>query len=274
MSDNPLPVRQLRVVVGVDDFDATLRLFRDALGLPERAAFTGDGEARVAILEAGTATLEIANLAQVDMIDRIETDGGTSERVRIAFEVDDTTATTDRLVDAGAQLEASARVTPWRSLNSRVRTPGELQVTLFQELESLEQRSSRPGFRGGSAAATPNDVTEVLERERQLHSPDLRRDSERLAGLLAPDFTEVGASGRTWDRGRTVEMLAAETDAAPIEVHDLAGRPVGPGLVLTTWTSVRAGRRARRTSLWRRDAEGWRIVHHQGTPLPEADEAG
>ena len=44
------------------------------------------------------------------------------------------TAVTDRLVAAGAELEASARLTPWRSLNARLRAPAGLQVTLFQEL--------------------------------------------------------------------------------------------------------------------------------------------
>ena len=35
---------------------------------------------------------------------------------------------------AGAAVEASARETPWRSLNARLRGPADLQLTLFQEL--------------------------------------------------------------------------------------------------------------------------------------------
>ena len=127
-------VRQLRVVVHAPEFDAALRFYRDHLGLTERESYEGDGDARVAILEAGEATLELSNSGQVALIDRVETDGGTSDRIRIAFEVDDTAAAVDRLVQAGARLEASARATPWRSLNARLRAPADLQVTLFQEL--------------------------------------------------------------------------------------------------------------------------------------------
>ncbi|NQD87256.1 VOC family protein [Paenarthrobacter sp. CM16] len=149
MTINPspkTPVRQLRLVVEAEDYDAALTFFRDALGLPEQAAFEGDGDARVTILEAGRATLEIANPAQVRMIDRIEADGKPSAKIRIAFEVDDSAAATKDLVEAGGTVIAEPRETPWKSLNSRLEAPDGLQITLFQELESLEERSSKPGF--------------------------------------------------------------------------------------------------------------------------------
>lgn len=50
-------VRQLRVVLAVDDLDAAVVLYRDALGLAERDALS-DPDGRVVILEAGRATLE------------------------------------------------------------------------------------------------------------------------------------------------------------------------------------------------------------------------
>ena len=128
-------VRQLRIVVETADFDAAVAFYRNALGLPEEAAYEGEGDARVMILDAGRATLELSNTAQVRLIDRVEADGAPSARIRIAFEVDDARATTDTLVDAGATLIASPRETPWRSLNSRMDAPADLQVTLFQELE-------------------------------------------------------------------------------------------------------------------------------------------
>ena len=85
-------VRQLRVVVQAPDFDATLAFYRDVVGMPQAEAYEADGGARVAILDAGRATLELANLAQVAFIDGVETDGGSSDRIRIALEVDDTAA--------------------------------------------------------------------------------------------------------------------------------------------------------------------------------------
>jgi uncharacterized glyoxalase superfamily protein PhnB len=128
-------VRQLRLVVEAEDFEAAVAFYRDALGLTEREAFEGEGDAKVMILNAGIATLEISNPAQVRLIDRVEADGRPSAKLRIAFEVDDSQQVTDNLVAAGATLIASPRETPWRSLNSRLDAPAGLQVTVFQELD-------------------------------------------------------------------------------------------------------------------------------------------
>jgi catechol 2,3-dioxygenase-like lactoylglutathione lyase family enzyme len=128
-------VIQLRVVVEAEDYDEAVRFYRDVLGLPEEAAFEGDGDARVTILDAGRATLEIANPAQKRMIDAVEVGRDVAPKIRIAFEVADGPATTDALVAAGAELIAAPRETPWRSINSRLSAPAGLQITIFQELE-------------------------------------------------------------------------------------------------------------------------------------------
>ncbi len=127
------PVRQLRLVVEVDNFPKALAFYRDALGLPERAAFTGAGDARVVILDAGQATLELVNSAQKRMIDEVEVGHQISPKIRVAFEVNDTTTMTSVLIDAGATLIAPPTTTPWRSLNSRLDAPADLQITLFEE---------------------------------------------------------------------------------------------------------------------------------------------
>jgi predicted enzyme related to lactoylglutathione lyase len=129
-------VIQMRLVVEAADYEDALRFYRDVLGLPEELAIAGEGDARVAILQAGRATLEIANPAQKRMIDEVEVGRPVAPRLRVAFEVADSAATTQRLVEAGAQLIAPPTETPWRSLNSRLAAPAGLQITLFQELET------------------------------------------------------------------------------------------------------------------------------------------
>jgi len=126
---------QLRLVVEAEDFDEALAFYRDALGLAEQAAFQGDNDARVVILEAGRATLELCNTAQKEMIDAVEVGHPASPKIRVAFEVADTDGATTRLVEAGATLIAAPVETPWRSLNSRLDAPAGLQITLFEELE-------------------------------------------------------------------------------------------------------------------------------------------
>lgn len=141
----PNPVRQLRLVVEAEDYDAAVAFYRDVLGLPEQASFAGEGDARVMILDVPRATLEIANPAQVRMIDDVEVGHPASRRstlsMRVAFEVADAAAVTDTLAAAGADVIAAPTETPWRSLNSRLETPGGLQVTIFQELGEAEEPS-------------------------------------------------------------------------------------------------------------------------------------
>jgi lactoylglutathione lyase len=126
-------VRQLRLVVTVDSYDEALRFYRDVLGLTEEAAFAAEG-GRVSILDAGRATLEITDRPHAEYIDRVEVGRRVAGHIRVAFEVDDSTAVTRRLEQAGATIIAEPTVTPWNSLNSRLNGPGDLQLTIFQEL--------------------------------------------------------------------------------------------------------------------------------------------
>lgn len=133
MTDAPA-VRELRLVVTEDDYDEALRFYRDVLGLPERAAFSSPG-GRVTILEAGRATLELTDPNHAAFIDDVEVGRRVAGHIRVAFEVDDSSATTARLAEAGAEVVAEPTRTPWNSLNSRLEAPGALQLTLFTELD-------------------------------------------------------------------------------------------------------------------------------------------
>jgi catechol 2,3-dioxygenase-like lactoylglutathione lyase family enzyme len=130
------PVLQLRLVVESEDFDDAVTFYRDVLGLPEEAALEGSGSERVVILQAGRATLELANPAQHRMIDDVEVGRHVAPKLRVAFEVADSPRATSDLVAAGARLVAPPVETPWRSLNARLDAPAGLHVTLFQELDS------------------------------------------------------------------------------------------------------------------------------------------
>ena len=130
-----MAVRQLRLVVEATDFEEAVAFYRDALGLDVELDLESEGGARVLILDAGRATLEISNPAQVDLIDRVEVGRRVSPHLRVAFEVDDAAGATDRLVGAGATLIAPPTRTPWQSLNARLAAPADLQLTLFEELD-------------------------------------------------------------------------------------------------------------------------------------------
>jgi catechol 2,3-dioxygenase-like lactoylglutathione lyase family enzyme len=141
-------VRQLRLVVEVDDHDAAVAFFRDVLGMTEEIAYDGAAGERVVILDAGRATLELANPAHRRAVDELETGSPEGPRVRVALEVDDTAARTADLLAAGAEQIAPPTRTPWRSLNSRVHSPAGLPVTLFQELEPPGDQRRHAGLDG------------------------------------------------------------------------------------------------------------------------------
>ena len=87
------PVREMRLVVTTDDYEEAVRFYRDVLGLPERASFSSP-DGRVVILEAGRATLEIADPGQAEFIDKVEVGRRVAGHIRVAFEVDDSRAMT------------------------------------------------------------------------------------------------------------------------------------------------------------------------------------
>jgi catechol 2,3-dioxygenase-like lactoylglutathione lyase family enzyme len=127
-------VRQLRVVITVDDYDMALAFYRDALGMREYAAYAAPNGGRVTLLDAGRATVELADAAQAAFIDDVEVGRRVAGRLRLAFEVADAEAATTRLTAAGAQLIARPTGTPWDSLNARLTDADGVQLTLFQEL--------------------------------------------------------------------------------------------------------------------------------------------
>jgi predicted enzyme related to lactoylglutathione lyase len=128
------PVKQLRLVVHAEDYEGALRFFRDVLGMPEQEAYAGDGGALVTILDAGRATLEIANTAQVEKIDDVEVGHRVAGHFRVALEVEDCAAASEQAAAGGAVPVAPPTRTPWDSLNARFDVPGDVHLTLFQEL--------------------------------------------------------------------------------------------------------------------------------------------
>lgn len=133
---------QLRLVLETDDLEGALAFYRDSLGLPVLEAYEAEGDARVVILGIPSATLELANRAQIDFIDRVEVGRPAAHpyalTMRVALEVPDARAATEAAVAGGAELVAPPTETPWRSLNARLEGPDGVALTLFQELEQGE----------------------------------------------------------------------------------------------------------------------------------------
>jgi hypothetical protein len=97
-------------------------------------------------------------------------------------------------------------------------------------------------------------------------------DFERV---MAPDYWEVGASGRRYSRDfilRTLEQSPPVNAAsAGWQSSDYGLRRLGPDTYLFTYTLLQTERSSRRATIWQVTGEGWRILYHQGT-IVSADE--
>jgi lactoylglutathione lyase len=126
-------VTELRLVVTAPDYEEALKFYRDVLGLPQRAAYASAG-GRVTILEAGRATLELADPSHAAYVDEVEVGQRVAGHIRVAFEVSDAATATAKLAEAGATTIAGPTPTPWHSLNARLEGPAGLQLTLFSDM--------------------------------------------------------------------------------------------------------------------------------------------
>lgn len=113
---------------------------------------------------------------------------------------------------------------------------------------------------------SPNSDTEtVVALERELQTPTTRSNPARLDELLAPNFVEIGASGKRWTKDSILNMLAEDDDLV-ITMTNVEARALTEDVIQILWESEMGGNRAKRSSLWQRFPAGWQLVFHQGTP--------
>ena len=121
--------------------------------------------------------------------------------------------------------------------------------------------------------ATPDLPAHLQHLEEELLRPEIRSSRTELEARLAPDFLEIGRSGRVYDRAALIETVASEGDAgsAVARVDDYSVRLLTPEVALATYRTALAvtdGASAAtlRSSIWVRDGDGWQMVFHQATP--------
>ena len=192
-------VSQLRLVVEAEDFDAAVAFYRDALGLPVELDLAGDGGEHVLILDAGRATLELSNPAQVAMIDEVEVGRRVAPRLRVAFEVDDAERPPPRWSGAGAQVVAPPTRTPWESLNAGSRPRPTCRSPCSRRRRELGC-SAAPSLSRRSPACWPPAVTTTpaAQPPRATPSPTAARGpGPTTSARRSPSTRHRPASRRT-----------------------------------------------------------------------------
>lgn len=119
-------------------------------------------------------------------------------------------------------------------------------------------------------------LQELRRREPVFHRPELGTTRADFAAMTGEGFWEVGASGRRYSREHILDVLEDRHQVASHlaledswEAVDFACREVGSDTYLLTYTLVQGQRKTRRATIWRRSAESWKILFHQGTVVED-----
>lgn len=120
-------------------------------------------------------------------------------------------------------------------------------------------------------------LEKLTSREPIFHRPEFgtsRADFERMTD---EKFWEVGASGRRYSRKFVLDELEKRFSSPHVEAWETRGfhcRRLGEDVYLLTYTLLQdpdsnKPRVTRRSTIWRRAEDGWKIVFHQGTVVEE-----
>jgi hypothetical protein len=117
-------------------------------------------------------------------------------------------------------------------------------------------------------------LEELKRREPVFHRLEPGATRADLENMTDAEFCEVGASGRRYGRDYVLDLLEKrfENPGEDIwEVSDFRCLALSRDTYLVTYTLLQQALRVtRRSSIWRRSEQVWKIVYHQGTVV-EAD---
>ena len=236
-------VQEFRITLTVDDFAAAVRLYRDALGLPEVADWSSD-QGRVLLLDAGRATLELFDEAGRTATAKVEhSDGeGVTVGVETITEPDESAIQVivasavpkadraDWLVEKLSELGVSKWL-PLKTVRSVVHPAGEAKFDRWRRIAVEAAKQSR---RAGvmeigeltDVAALPLEgsdalvlstrdggrpltaTTPIATRRLLLVGPEGGWTDEELASLVERGAREVSLT-KTVLRVETAAVLAA-----------------------------------------------------------------
>ena len=112
---------------------------------------------------------------------------------------------------------------------------------------------------------------DLMRLERELHDSSVRKNAERLDQLLHDSFVEIGRSGEMYDKAGILSSLETESTYV-VWSQDYESQIISDRLVLLIYRSAHVesenvlSRFSRRSSLWEKVGDRWKLRYHQGTP--------
>ncbi|MET9328183.1 DUF4440 domain-containing protein [Tsukamurella sp. NPDC003166] len=120
-----------------------------------------------------------------------------------------------------------------------------------------------------STAPELRDVLAELRRREPLFHGSAWSTLADFDDAVAPDFWEIGASGRRYSREYVREVIEQRLNSPPDEsdweTSEFQVRALGASVYLLTYTLAQGDRITRRLTVWRRRENRWSVMFHQGT---------
>ena len=109
-----------------------------------------------------------------------------------------------------------------------------------------------------------NLIEHIRSLEERHLKPAIRSSKEEMDKILADEFTEIGSSGRMFDKEDCMNRDLSQDD---LSMHQFNMQEVAVDIVLTTYYLINKtlGRHTLRSSLWKRIDGRWQLYFHQGT---------
>ncbi len=116
-------------------------------------------------------------------------------------------------------------------------------------------------------------IPDTLQQlETILLNPRTIPDFKIVENMIAEDFIEFGASGKIYTKSQTVEILKDRTAIelpASFDISDFNCIKLNEEVYHITYTLFYGGILTRRSSLWKKFRDNWRLIFHQGTLVKE-----
>jgi hypothetical protein len=149
------------------------------------------------------------------------------------------------------------------------------QLRARRELWSSVFRKRKPATMEPNLVTDPKilDVlNELIRRELIFHRPEFGSKRADFESMIEATFWEVGASGRRYSREYVLDALEkrhANQAEDAWQTRDFHCLEIAVDNYLLTYTVVQSARVTRRSTIWRRTVQGWKIVYHQGTVVED-----
>ena len=115
-------------------------------------------------------------------------------------------------------------------------------------------------------------LRELVACEPIFHRPEWGTTRADFDRTMAPEFWEIGASGKVYERAFVLDLLEERHRTPQVETLTPFGfriSRISAETYLLHYNLHQDARETRRTTVWRREAEGWKILFHQGTVMTD-----